>query len=99
MSSLYLGSAAIVDLDETLLFSCFNRPDKKDDGADNAKDADKIMYDKSRKMNDYSFGDIVGYKRPHVNEFLTFLHDRFDHLFVGRQIAMRLLDIVHRGTR
>lgn len=73
-----LGSAAFVDLDETLLFSCYYR------GADRRRrdDDEKVYYDSARGRNDYRFGDIVGYKRPHAADLLRFLHDRFDHLFV-----------------
>lgn len=89
-----LGSAAFVDLDETLLFSCYYR------GADRRRrdDDDKVCYDSERGQSDYRFGDIAGYIRPHALDLLRFLHDRFDHLIVftagNKAYAAAMVDVL-----
>jgi hypothetical protein len=73
-SSRRLGSAAFVDLDETLLYSTF---------VDNArKSSKKKSFDASRGSFDYYSDGIRGYHRPHARELLRFLSERFDHLYV-----------------
>lgn len=57
-----LGSAIVLDLDETLLYSTTHEVDDR--------------------APDYRYGDLLGYHRPHVVEFLRFCRRRFDYLIV-----------------
>lgn len=57
-----LGSAIVLDLDETLLYSTTREVDDQ--------------------QPDYRYGELLGYHRPHVVEFLRFCRRRFDYLVV-----------------